>query len=44
MQIRKDNQGKWLEADYDKYLTQTSATEDKNRLLVNRVYTYNKNK
>lgn len=38
MQIRKDNQGKWLEADYDKFLTQTSATEDKDRLLVNRVY------
>lgn len=38
MQIRKDNEGKWLEADYDKFLTQTSATEDKDRLLVKRVY------
>lgn len=38
MQIRKDNEGKWLEADYDKFLTQTSATEDKDRLLVRRAY------
>ena len=38
MQIQKDSQGKWLDADYDKYLTQTSATEDKDRLLVKRVY------
>lgn len=38
MQIRKDNEGKWLEADYDKFLTQTSATEDKDKLLVRRAY------
>lgn len=38
MQIQKDSQGKWLDADYDKYLTQTSATEDKDKLLVKRVY------
>lgn len=38
MQIQKDSQGKWLDADYDKYLTQTSATEDKDKLLVKRAY------
>lgn len=38
MQIQKDSQGKWLDADYDKYLTQTSATEDKDKLVVKRVY------
>lgn len=38
MQIQKDNQGKWLRADWDKYLTQTSATEDVDRVLVNQVY------
>lgn len=38
MQIQKDSQGKWLEADYDKFLTNTSATEDKDKLLVRRVY------
>lgn len=38
MQIRKDNEGKWLEADYDKFLTNTAATEDKDRLLVRRAY------
>ena len=38
MQIQKDSQGKWLDADYDKYLTQTSATEDKYKLLVKRAY------
>ena len=38
MQIRKDNEGKWLEADYDKFLTNTAATEDKDKLLVKRAY------
>lgn len=38
MQIQKDNQGKWLRADWNKYLTQTSATEDVDRVLVNQVY------
>lgn len=38
MQIQKDNQGKWLYADYDKYLTQTSATDDKDKVIVKQVY------
>lgn len=38
MQIQKDNQGKWLRADWSKYLTQTSATEDVDRVLASQVY------
>ena len=38
MQIQKDNQGKWLRADQSKYLTQTSATEDIDRIIVSQVY------
>lgn len=38
MQIQKDNQGKWLRADWNKYLTQTSATEDVDRVIVSQVY------
>lgn len=38
MQIQKDNQGKWLRAEWSKYLTQTSATEDVDRVLASQVY------
>lgn len=38
MEIQKDSQGKWLRASWSKYLTQTSATEDVDRVIVSQVY------
>lgn len=38
MEIRKDNQGKWISPQYGNYLTQTSATKDEDRVLVRQVY------
>ena len=38
MEIQKDSQGKWLRASWSKYLTQTSATEDVDRIIVSQVY------
>lgn len=34
MEIQKDSQNKWIRPQYGNYLTQKSATEDKDRLLV----------
>lgn len=38
MEIQKDSQGKWIRPQYGNYLTQKSATEDKDRVLVLQVY------
>lgn len=39
MEIAKDNNGKWIRASYGKYLTNSSATEDVDRVVVSSVYT-----
>lgn len=41
MEIQKDNQGKWIRPQYGNYLTQKSATDDKDRVLVLQVYVPN---
>lgn len=41
MEIQKDNQGKWIRPQYGNYLTQNSATEDKDKVLVLQVYVPN---
>ena len=41
MEIQKDNQGKWIRPQYGNYLTQKSATEDKDKVLVLQVYVPN---
>lgn len=38
MEITKDNIGKWIYPAYDKYLTQSSATDDKDKVIVKQVY------
>ena len=38
MEIQKDQQGKWLRPQYGSYLTQASATEDVDKVLVQQVY------
>lgn len=38
MEIRKDNQGKWISPMYGNYLTQKSAIKDEDRVLVKQVY------
>ena len=38
MEIQKDTQGKWLRPQYGSYLTQASATEDVDKVLVQQVY------
>lgn len=38
MEITKDNIGKWIYPSYDKYLTQASATDDKDKVIVKQVY------
>ena len=38
MEITKDNIGKWIYPSYDKYLTQSSATDDKDKVIVKQVY------
>lgn len=38
MEITKDNMGKWIYPAYDKYLTQSSATDDKDKVIVKQVY------
>lgn len=38
MEIQKDTQGKWIYPAYDKYLTQSSATDDKDKVIVKQVY------
>ena len=40
MEIIKDNEGKWIRPAYGNYLTQVSATEDKDRLVVKQVYVH----
>lgn len=39
MEIVKDNNGKWIRASYGKYLTNSYATEDVDRVVVSSVYT-----
>lgn len=41
MEIQKDNQGKWIRPQYGNYLTQKSATDEKERVLVLQVYVPN---
>lgn len=38
MQINKDNQGKWIYPTYDKFLTNATATSDKEKVVVKQVY------
>lgn len=38
MEITKDSVGKWIYAQYDKYLTQSTATEDKDKVIAKQVY------
>lgn len=38
MEIRKDDQGKWIYPQYDNYLSNSSATDDKERVIVKNVY------
>lgn len=40
MEITKDNEGKWIRPAYGNYLTQVSATEDKDKLVVKQVYVH----
>ena len=41
MEIRKDNEGKWIYPAYGMYLTQKSATKDEDRVVVKSVYVPN---
>lgn len=41
MEIQKDSQNKWIRPQYGNYLTQKSATEDKDKVLVLQVYVPN---
>lgn len=38
MEIKKSSEGKWIRAAFGSYLTQTSATEDVNRVIAIEVY------
>lgn len=40
MEIIKDNEGKWIRPSYGNYLTQVSAVEDKDKLVVKQVYVH----
>lgn len=38
MEIQKESQGKWLYAQYEKYLTNAKASDDKEKVIVKQVY------